>query len=318
MLLNIASMPMKAYVSEHPPWAAQPPPPTYANDSDFNIKTLAHMQAAYNVSTLPATALFFDDSARNTQVMRHVLVMNHRPILVDDCRDRFLVGLPSVLFYGAGIRNVLCAFAAANHSSPSDGTWDRRGACMYITYFSMAIGHQCVWLRAGNELDGSNTSSHDTYTLVAAHKVYTYSALHSLKFVYRIGISLLTLHLIFRYNGVKSQAMFTVLQWAHPDKNSLAPEVGGSVYSIFRRNARYKRSPTISFRSADCFVYCYKDNVLVERLRLSLLESLDRNEPTPSLAVLNAPTTSKYTLHRLLDQFPPVIARAREPSHWCI
>ncbi|KDO29716.1 hypothetical protein SPRG_22170 [Saprolegnia parasitica CBS 223.65] len=527
MLLNIASMPMKAYLSEHPPWAALPPPPTYANDSDFNIQTLSGMQAAYSASTLPAAASFYDDSARNAQVMRHVLVMSHSPIPVDDCRDQFLVGLPSVLFYGAGIRNVLCAFAAANHSSPSDHTWDRRGACMYITYFSTAIGHQCVWLRAGNELDGSNTSSYNVYTLVAAHAVYTYSAFHSFKFAYRVGISLLTLHLMwtkyfvhcrhleallrrrghrarlraqshwryevlygdptaiilmhpgvataffldcwlsvevislviprasqsadvgvmvlafmylsrtvwfaysavclvasylkrrhkehlfyevdptiiavgttfygpavtwamghvgplltayhylfefgipasrkeyviegsvpsmlysisigfiplvygfvgalchrrrsrrilssvasfygsFRYNGIKTQAMFAVLQWMHPSKNVRVPEVGGTIYSLFRQNARYKQSPTISFRSADCFVYCYKDNLLVERIRLSLLESLDRNESAPTLAIREAKSAPHYSFNQLVDHTPPTIVRAPKPSEWCL
>ncbi|KDO29718.1 hypothetical protein SPRG_05667 [Saprolegnia parasitica CBS 223.65] len=196
MLLNIVCMPMKAYLSETPPWAAMETPPTYANDSDFNLQTLARMQATYNASTLPAAAAFYDDSARNVQVMRHILVMNHSPIPVDDCHEHFLVGLPSALFYGAGIRSVLCAFAAANHSSPSDHTWDRRGACVHNLFLTVAIGHHCVWLRAGNELAGSNTSSHDTYTLVAVHAVYTHRMLYWFKFVYRVGISLLTLHLM--------------------------------------------------------------------------------------------------------------------------
>ncbi|KDO29719.1 hypothetical protein SPRG_05668, partial [Saprolegnia parasitica CBS 223.65] len=101
----------------------------------------------------------------------------------------------------------------------------------------------------------------------------------------------------------------------HPSKNVHAPEVGGAIYSLFRQNARYKQSPTISFRSADCFVYCYKDGMLVERIRLSLLESLDRNASTPSLAVVleTEPSSNPYSFNTLVDAVPPRMFEA--PSH---
>ena len=65
---------------------------------------------------------------------------------------------------------------------------------MHFTYVSFLIGHNCVWLRAGNEIDGSNAPR--TFTIVAAHAVYEFEAWYWFKFFYRVGLSCFVLYLM--------------------------------------------------------------------------------------------------------------------------
>ncbi|KDO28818.1 hypothetical protein SPRG_20021 [Saprolegnia parasitica CBS 223.65] len=54
---------------------------------------------------------------------------------------------------------------------------------------------------------------------------------------------------------------------------------GGSIYEAMDVNPRLKRCPTISLRGTDCFLLCYCNGELTERLRLSLLTNLNQDLP---------------------------------------
>ncbi|KAF0714623.1 Aste57867_3778 [Aphanomyces stellatus] len=88
-------------------------------------------------------------------------------------------------------------------------------------------------------------------------------------------------------------------------------ECGGSIYVLHAFYAAYIRHPTMSQRGSDCFVVCYDSHGQVtKRLRLSLLEGLDRQLLSPALAIeardaggavsVIEPdgTTDRFVLHR--------------------
>ncbi|OQR93895.1 hypothetical protein THRCLA_08315 [Thraustotheca clavata] len=191
MLVNIAAMPMKAYFSEHSPWSV-PHQESFSNFTTFNATILREYQEIYSHERLPKFSSYFDDGANNTQVMRQVADMS-TPIPSKDCTDMFLAGKPSALFYGLPIRDFLCAFAAANHSN-NDTSWNYRGTCVQITYFSSDIGFQCVWTIRGNML--ANVSLPNEYTVTAIHTISAPKVWCTVKFCYRMCITVFVCYLM--------------------------------------------------------------------------------------------------------------------------
>ncbi|KDO17600.1 hypothetical protein SPRG_16857 [Saprolegnia parasitica CBS 223.65] len=130
------------------------------------------------------------------------------------------------------------------------------------------------------------------------------------------------------YNSIKNRTIFGLLAPfratadVHPIE-ATTPRVlerGGAIYSLFETNSRYKNCPTISLRSADCFLLCYHNDTLVSKIRLSLLCSLDCNAATPELAVENAggKATSIANEITLDSSGRPSMRRPAEASPWCI
>ncbi|KDO29691.1 hypothetical protein SPRG_05642 [Saprolegnia parasitica CBS 223.65] len=119
------------------------------------------------------------------------------------------------------------------------------------------------------------------------------------------------------YNGLKNRVFVRFLSTLHTP--TLRAE-GGSVYALFATNPRYKNCPTISLRSADCFLLCYHNEALVTKIRLSLLDNLDRNLADPALAVRIASVVATSNMNELVlhPSQPPTLRRPRIPSPWCI
>ncbi|OQR81897.1 hypothetical protein THRCLA_23281 [Thraustotheca clavata] len=526
MLVNIAAMPMKAYFSEHPPWSVAYQK-SFTNFTDFNITILREYQDLYSHDKLPKSSSYFDDGDKNTQVMRQVTDMSN-PIDLRDCTNLFLAGKPSALFYGLPIRDFLCSFAAANHSH-NDSTWNNRGTCVQITYFSASIGFQCVWTNRGNML--TNISSLNDFTITAIHTISANKTWYTVKFCYRMCITILVCCLMWTryfchcvhlekllnthghrfddkskqkelwhyevvwgdptpiilmnpyvsfvffldcwfsaetisiviprasqsddiyimlsaflylsrtvwfayaamcaiasslkrfhrehnfieidptiiaivttisgpvvswtmgnvgflleiyfflfacvvpsenqhekieggppsmlytvsiaaipilygfiggcyrkpksrflsssrfnniwYNGVKTKVMFLVMKLFQPKLPSIFTQYGGSIYRLSTAIPRYKQSPTISFCSSDCFIYCYYKGEMIETLRVTLLESLDRNLMSPTYAIIDSKDKSPFCfsslqLFEVSGVSAPRMLRSRYSTSWCI
>ncbi|EQC25241.1 hypothetical protein SDRG_16879 [Saprolegnia diclina VS20] len=139
----------------------------------------------------------------------------------------------------------------------------------------------------------------------------------------------------FRYNPWKNRALLAFVGCIDPQfrsPHSMA-ERGGSVYALFEANRQYERCPGISFRATDCFVLCYRDGILRERLRLTLLSTLDRHKGDALLAVPSSAVPSLYCVNTLevatletstVEQSSngPGVSHAihlsPQPSPWCL
>ncbi|OQR87706.1 hypothetical protein ACHHYP_08118 [Achlya hypogyna] len=116
------------------------------------------------------------------------------------------------------------------------------------------------------------------YTLVIASLTLSYGTTAAALRHWRGGVARQD-YSSFRYNTWKSRAVFEV-------------------------NPRYKRYPTISCRSTDCFLLCYEGPHLQEKLRLTLLSSLDFHEHDPMLAVGSAPIPTDCLANVLVPPKP--------------
>ncbi|OQR92652.1 hypothetical protein ACHHYP_03364 [Achlya hypogyna] len=183
-LVNVASMPLKAYISEYVPWRAPRVIPTaYANYSDFNEKLLRYNAATYSYATLPSGATYYSDTINDVQVMRALLhPADKAPIARDNCVRDFLLGLPGLMFYTEAQMDLLCNLVApANATQPQDAT---RGACFVHTIARSNIGTSCVWLTPGDAISGSNTT--DAVTMTFTYTAPRYAMWLWLKFGYRL------------------------------------------------------------------------------------------------------------------------------------
>ncbi|KDO28709.1 hypothetical protein SPRG_05670 [Saprolegnia parasitica CBS 223.65] len=96
-----------------------------------------------------------------------------------------------------------------------------------------------------------------------------------------------------RYNSVKSAALFQASKALH--MATQRPARGGTIYHAMDLNPRLKLCPTINLRGTDCFLLCYCNGVLIERLRLSLLSGVDLKRA----AISHATRPSKYVVNEL-------------------
>ncbi|EQC25246.1 hypothetical protein SDRG_16884 [Saprolegnia diclina VS20] len=138
----------------------------------------------------------------------------------------------------------------------------------------------------------------------------------------------------FQNNPWKNRALLALVQCLEGRSKTSGDmmERGGSVYALFEANRQFERCPAISFRATDCFVLCHQDGMLRERLRLTLLSTLDRHERDASLAVPSTVELSDYcvnTLHvatrmenDMTSSAGPRLSHAvslsSQPSAWCL
>ncbi|EQC25243.1 hypothetical protein SDRG_16881 [Saprolegnia diclina VS20] len=187
-LLNVLCMPMKAYLSEDVPWGPLIERPVFPNYSSFNTAILARYQAEYAFDRLPNTSTYFNDASSDVQVVRLALDLNqHVPVAVEDCVGSFLLGMPGVIYFTSSVRTLLCALGATDRVVPAQ--WHNKGLCAYDMYFTINLGHQCVWL----EFDPAQPS---TLVVVSALVMYTTYAWRWFKFVFRILVTLRILHVV--------------------------------------------------------------------------------------------------------------------------
>ncbi|EQC25244.1 hypothetical protein SDRG_16882 [Saprolegnia diclina VS20] len=523
ILLNIALMPIKAYLSEDLPWTRLQQVPASTNFTEFNTSTLVVFQAAYNAQTLPAGTAFINDNAHSVQLVREVLnIASHTPVGADDCQNAFLLGKPGVLYYPDSIRDLLCDLAAQNASFVNITAWHNRGTCVYNTYFSLYIGHQCVWITAGNALTPIPMRGNEV-TITAATGAYASIPWLWVKFVFRLVMTLISLRLMwtkyyrhvlalerllaerghrpdtkalwhyeviwgdptamilmdpsiatifaidfwlsvdvvtlaimrasqsedipvmllgflylsrtptrrcaltdkrlkrlktehtfvdvdptlvaiaatlygpmvawtvgnvgfalvvfhflfeltvpsalvyvrfdgclastlytlilaimpvlygfgmglvrkaptihrdmtsfssFKFNNIRTRVLFAAMQVLEGRVPPGVASFGGTMYRLFEINPRYKLCPTISFRSTDCFVYCYEGDAFKEKLRLGLLSCLDRILHEPAVAISDARDASPFAFNQLQmpseKQPTPTLRLPSAPTVWCL
>ncbi|KDO25691.1 hypothetical protein SPRG_08990 [Saprolegnia parasitica CBS 223.65] len=189
------------------------------------------------------------------------------------------------------------------------------------------------------------TSDQDTkFEAVPAVGVY-FVSLASLPLVYGFGRARwarttmpIAAYASFRYNPWKNRALLALLGCFEPQFRSphSTIERGGSVYALFTANRQYERCPAISFRATDCFVLCYQDGILKERLRLTLLSTVDRHEGEALLSVPSSAVPSPYCVNTLVvmtrvenetsaaaecssgPSVSRVLHLSSRPSPWCL
>ncbi|KDO18273.1 hypothetical protein SPRG_15480 [Saprolegnia parasitica CBS 223.65] len=193
--VSMIIMPLEAYVSEMLPWTSPAPfNPPFATFAEFNGTTLATVQALYNRDTLPVGARYVANPERNSYVLRRLVRPLNDSSMTDgstQCLASFLVGLPGVLFYGPAMNDILCTFAASGGATTS-------GTCLTVTFLSLPIANECLWLQRGNDLAMTNQS--EDFTLTFALTQYPYPWLLWLKFVTRVVSTSVILHCLwFKY-----------------------------------------------------------------------------------------------------------------------
>ncbi|EQC30918.1 hypothetical protein SDRG_11397 [Saprolegnia diclina VS20] len=97
----------------------------------------------------------------------------------------------------------------------------------------------------------------------------------------------------FHFNNVKTRVAFGLARALYHEPRLQSR--GGNLHRAFAAIPRLKQCPTISLRSTDCFVLCYCDGHLHEKLRLSLLDSLDRTHTE----IPRAATSSEFVVNVL-------------------
>ncbi|KDO29689.1 hypothetical protein SPRG_05640 [Saprolegnia parasitica CBS 223.65] len=292
--VSMIIMPLEAYVSEMLPWTSLAPfNPPFATFAEFNATTLA---------------------TRNSYVLRRLVCPLNDSSMTDgstQCLASFLVGLPGVLFYGPAMNDLLSTFAASGDATTS-------GTCLTVTFLSLPIANECLWLQRGNDLAMTNQS--EDFTLTFALTQYPYPWLLWLKFVTRVVST----------SKPRHGALTNFTKYASFHDAISGTSYGGLMYALFDWNPRYKAAPTMNLRGADCFLLCYCNDHLASRIRLSLLHALDCNLSDPQLAIRINPRPSLYPANALeitrlasekgsLDEaLQIVLSLPRKPSLWCI
>ncbi|OQR99812.1 hypothetical protein ACHHYP_04327 [Achlya hypogyna] len=180
-VLNLLSMPMKAYLSEYVPWS-QPPvtTPTYTNFTAFNASTLELSQTLYSRRSLPQGSTYYYDDTQNTHVFRTVIA-RPSPVAASDCVQDFLPGIVGVYYMTTATLAALCDCAAA----PNISSCDKRGSCYVDRMITQFSGHSCAWATTGDDVEGTDPAG-----VVTVTHAYTAALLlpqwRWLKFIYRI------------------------------------------------------------------------------------------------------------------------------------
>ncbi|EQC38892.1 hypothetical protein SDRG_03850 [Saprolegnia diclina VS20] len=195
MLTNLASLPLKAYLSEPWPWDIDPNIPTLpSNFTAFNTSALARYQRLYNRISLPLGATFGVNTTHSVHVLRMTVQTANTPAMsADDCHRHFLVGLPGSIYFGESMRSLLCEFAATDHN---DTSWNHRGICGHTRMLTINLGEACIWLVAGDDMLGRDTTG--TYTLYYVLRIYSYPEWLWLKLLYRLCLTCYVLLLLWR------------------------------------------------------------------------------------------------------------------------
>ncbi|ETV78547.1 hypothetical protein, variant 2 [Aphanomyces astaci] len=160
--LNVASMPLKAYLTESFPWqVGQVWSPDAATTFDmYNTETLASKQSYYTASFLHNYVIsnIYVDRPNATTFM--VAAFEHDSST--PCLTRVVrlpVGIIGALFYGSGIRSVVCNFLA-NCTAPT------MGQCQHVRLLGLPLAEQCVWAVRDHPLAEQETTNVVVYQVM--------------------------------------------------------------------------------------------------------------------------------------------------------
>ncbi|OQS02483.1 hypothetical protein THRCLA_05144 [Thraustotheca clavata] len=192
MLLNIAAMPMKAYLSENLPWNKYLTPEVdTSNYKDFNSTTLQLQQNTYNKKTLPNESTYYTDEVVDVQVLRHYINLTYNePISRDDCTQNFVLGMPGLIYYTPKQIDLICNVSASANATTYIQSYS--GDCFYDKFFSIDIGYSCLWIE---KISGSNdSSSFDIFAVIYTFSPTRYDKWLWCKFSYRILLTVFVLY----------------------------------------------------------------------------------------------------------------------------
>ncbi|CAK4615538.1 unnamed protein product [Aphanomyces euteiches] len=147
--LNVASMPLKAYLSESFPWqvAQRTNWTVFPSFEEYNSETSRILQAYYTKEYFAHKGKFYLDRSNATTLMHWSMSIprNVSPAALAS----ILIRLPGAFFYGDGLRNALAAFVLEISLSSSSSlakppvVYSR---CQHVRFVDLPLAEQCVWL----------------------------------------------------------------------------------------------------------------------------------------------------------------------------
>ncbi|OQS07672.1 hypothetical protein THRCLA_00339 [Thraustotheca clavata] len=170
MLVNIASMPMKAYFSEHPPWSVP------------NQVSVASLILPFYGNTKNYTAMI--DFPNFHPILTMEITMHKSCIMLPICQLRLMFS-----FMVANSR-----FSIQFCCSHNDMNWNNRGVCVQISYFSASIGFQCVRVTRGNLL--ANICLPHEFTITAIRTISANKTWFIAKFCYQMCVTIYVCYLM--------------------------------------------------------------------------------------------------------------------------
>ncbi|KAF0684723.1 Aste57867_23324 [Aphanomyces stellatus] len=148
IIVNLASMPMKAYITETLPWDLSSSADfnrTFDSFDDMRTRTLAHLTQRFDRHMFAPSSLARDSSS---YALRYTLDL---PLNTSRCFGQ-LVRFPGVVFFGPGLTRFCCAFLAQNASmrfaTMAAGT---AFECQDARTLGVPFASMCLWITPSNE-----------------------------------------------------------------------------------------------------------------------------------------------------------------------
>ncbi|KAG9407546.1 hypothetical protein AC1031_002258 [Aphanomyces cochlioides] len=147
--LNVASMPLKAYLSESFPWqvAQRTNWTVYPSFEEYNSETSRILQAYYTKEYFAHKGKFYLDRSNATTLMHWSMSIprNVSPTVLAS----ILIRLPGAFFDGDGLRNALTAFVLEISLCSSSSIAEPPvvySRCQHVRFVGLPLAEQCVWL----------------------------------------------------------------------------------------------------------------------------------------------------------------------------
>ncbi|KAF0704604.1 Aste57867_7304 [Aphanomyces stellatus] len=189
--LNVASMSLKAYLSEDFPWVPDKPsaPDVVTWTSNFTLfeaKALAIVRTFYtdeaDARRLPTG--FFHVPKYNFDVRIKDIALPSTPLSRDACASHFIETLPGASYMGDHLQSLLCALSASNATIES-------GACQRTLFFGVYVLPTCV---------SYVPQSASTGQLLLVSWMSSYSRWYSwAKFLWRVSLTVYLVVLLHRH-----------------------------------------------------------------------------------------------------------------------
>ncbi|KAH9140698.1 hypothetical protein AeRB84_015088 [Aphanomyces euteiches] len=141
-VLNLASTPFMAYLTEPSPGAVGlSQPPTWNTFDEYVNAMTAHFQHTYNDATLGPNQVSRRDEATNSYGMRHEMTVPFE--IPEDNTMEYILQMPASIFYGHGMRNYITAFLTSNNTYRRQlQPWQM---CQHDLILTMIVGDTCIW-----------------------------------------------------------------------------------------------------------------------------------------------------------------------------
>ncbi|ETV91635.1 hypothetical protein, variant [Aphanomyces invadans] len=148
-VVNLASTPLLAYISEPFPWSeswrAQDDPQTAEALDSMHTSVMTTLRSVYNNLTMPDDVVCLNNDATSSHVARRILAIVPASALENAPFQQFniLVSFPGAIFYGAGIREFIYDFLAANDTTRQTARWSR---CQHVRFLTILMSEACTWI----------------------------------------------------------------------------------------------------------------------------------------------------------------------------